>query len=76
MADGLDVLSRRERQVFRLLMLGYTNPEIAERLYLSVRTIESHRANLQRKLGLDTRAQLVELAMTYGLLSEARVLES
>ena len=76
MADGLDLLSRRERQVFGLLILGYINPEIAARLGLSVRTVETHRANLHRKLGLTTRAQLVELALGRGLLSQPRSLDS
>ena len=74
-ADGLDLLSVRERQVFHLLVLGYTNPEIARLLYVSVRTVESHRANLQRKLGLRTRAQLVALALKRGLLSQTQLLE-
>jgi two-component system response regulator NreC len=67
-ADALDTLSPREREVFRLLTLGHTNPEIAARLYLSVRTVESHRASLQQKLGLGSRAELVDLALRRGLL--------
>jgi len=67
--DGLILLSGREREVFRLLVLGYTNPEIAQALFLSVRTVESHRASLQRKLGRASRAQLVELALERGLLA-------
>jgi two-component system response regulator NreC len=67
-SGGLDSLSRREDEVFRLLVLGYLNPEIAARLGLSVRTVESHRASMQRKLGLTSRAQLVELALRHGLL--------
>ena len=69
MAESLEQLTRRERQIFRLLILGLTNSEIAQRLELSVRTVESHRANLQEKLGLGTRAQFVELALKRGLLS-------
>ena len=45
-----------------LLSLGYMNPEIADRLVLSVRTVETHRANIQRKTGLSTRAELVAYA--------------
>ena len=69
MSDTFESLSSRERDVFRFLILGYTNPEIAQRLFLSVRTVESHRASLQAKLGRGTRAELVELAFERGLLS-------
>ena len=68
MADRPDVLSRRERQVFGLLVLGHTNSEIAERLFLSVRTVESHRANLFAKLDAGTRKQVVSRAHILGLL--------
>jgi two-component system response regulator NreC len=64
----IHALSRRERQVLRLLALGHTNREIGGLLHLSVRTAESHRASLQRKLGLTTRAQLVRFALVHGLL--------
>jgi two-component system response regulator NreC len=55
-------LSEREIQVLGLIAEGYTNTEIASRLTLSVRTIESHRAHIQRKTGRTTRAELVALA--------------
>ncbi len=74
-ADDLEPLSRREKQVFGLLILGHTNSEIAQHLHLSVRTVESHRANLQRKLALSTRAQLVGFALKRGLLAESRLPE-
>jgi two-component system response regulator NreC len=57
-----DDLSARELEVLRLIALGYTNSEIAERLYLSVRTVESHRAHIQQKTGRTTRAALVAYA--------------
>jgi two-component system response regulator NreC len=57
-----DDLSGRELEVLRLIALGYTNSEIAERLYLSVRTVESHRAHIQQKTGRTTRAGLVAYA--------------
>ena len=60
--------SPREREVGGLLALGHTNQEIAERLGISVRTVESQRASLMRKLGLSTRAELVRWAMAQGLL--------
>ncbi len=65
----IDALSPREREVLRLIALGYTNPEIAARLVVSVRTIETHRAHLARKLRADTRAELVRHALNHGLLS-------
>lgn len=63
-----DPLSDREREVLRLLALGHTNQEIAERLYLSVRTVETHRAHVMQKLRLETRAELVRYALEQGLL--------
>jgi DNA-binding NarL/FixJ family response regulator len=61
-------LSPRERQVLDLLAHGHTNREIAARLALSVKTIETHRARLGDKLGLHKRADLVRLALDLGLL--------
>lgn len=61
-ADPLAALTGREREVLRLLAIGHTNPEIAALLFLSPRTIESHRASLQRKLGVRSRADLVRAA--------------
>lgn len=65
-----DGLTERELDVLRLIALGHTNAEIASMLFLSVRTVESHRANMQQKLGLSTRAQLVRYAIDRGLLAE------
>ena len=61
-ADPLAALSEREREVLRLLAVGHTNTEIAALLFLSPRTIESHRASIQRKLGVRSRADLVRAA--------------
>ncbi|MEA2404987.1 MAG: two-component system, NarL family, response regulator NreC [Thermoleophilaceae bacterium] len=61
-------LSDRETEVLRLIALGHTNMEIADQLYLSVRTVESHRAHIQQKLCLSTRAELVRHALEHGLL--------
>ena len=58
-----DDLSERERQILRLIALGYTNQEIAGQLYLSVRTIEAHRRHILDKLRLSTRAELVRYAL-------------
>ncbi len=64
-----DPLSDREREVLRLLALGHTNQEIAGRLYISVRTAETHRAHIMQKLRLSSRAELVQYALEQGLLS-------
>jgi two-component system response regulator NreC len=65
-----DPLSDREREVLRLLALGYTNQEIAKQLFISVRTAETHRAHVMQKLRLGSRAELVRYAMARGLLEE------
>jgi two-component system, NarL family, response regulator NreC len=57
--------------VLRLIALGHTNAEIAEQLYLSVRTIETHRSHIQRKLRLSTRAELVGYALERRLIGTA-----
>jgi two-component system, NarL family, response regulator NreC len=64
-----DDLSEREVGVLRLIALGHTNNEIAEQLFLSVRTVESHRARIQQKLRASTRAELVRYALDHGLMS-------
>ena len=63
-----DELTERELEVLKLIALGYTNAEIGEQLFLSVRTVESHRAHIQRKLRLQSRADLVRYALDRGLL--------
>jgi two-component system response regulator NreC len=63
-----DDLTEREFDVLRLLALGHTNAEIAVQLHLSVRTVEAHRARLQRKLSRPSRAELVRYALDRGLL--------
>ena len=61
-------LSDREVEILRLIALGHTNTEIAEQLFLSVRTVESHRAHIQQKLKLSKRSDLVRYALERGLL--------
>jgi two-component system response regulator NreC len=61
-------LSVRETDVLRLIALGHTNAEIAEQLYISVRTVETHRAHIQQKLGVSSRAELVRSALSRGLV--------
>jgi two-component system, NarL family, response regulator NreC len=63
-----DGLSEREVEVLRMISLGYTNAEIAEQLYLSVRTVETHRAHIQQKLRLGSRADLVRYALDHKLI--------
>ncbi len=61
-------LTEREAEILGLIALGYTNPEIADKLFLSVRTVETHRANVQQKLKLNKRSDLVRYALEHGLL--------
>ena len=63
-----DDLSAREVEVLRLIALGHTNNEIADQLYLSVRTVESHRARIQQKTRRSTRAELVHYALEHSLV--------
>jgi two-component system, NarL family, response regulator NreC len=63
-----DELTVREIEVLRLIALGHTNVEIAGKLHISPRTVESHRARIHNKLGLATRAELVRYALGRGLL--------
>jgi two-component system response regulator NreC len=67
---GDDRLTPREREVLRLIALGHTSVEIAAKLGLSPRTIETHRARIHRKLSLTTRAELVRYALRRGMLKE------
>ena len=66
--ESPDDLSGRERDVLRRIALGHTNAEIAGQLYLSVRTIETHRAHIQQKLGRSSRAELVQYALEHDLV--------
>ncbi len=63
-----DGLSEEDVKILRLVALGHTNAEIGEQLFLSGRTVETHRIKLQRRLGLETRAQLVSYVLDNGLL--------
>lgn len=67
--DTFDTLSDREREVFSLAAEGLTNNEIASRLFISPRTVETHRANVMKKLGLRTHTDLVLCAVRRGTLS-------
>jgi len=63
-----DDLTTREVDVLRLIALGHTNAEIGEQLFLSTRTVETHRAHIQQKLRRSTRAELVRYALEHGLV--------
>lgn len=64
-------LSEREAEVLRLIALGHTNAEISGQLFLSIRTVESHRAHIQQKLGVSSRAELVHYALEHDMLAGA-----
>jgi DNA-binding NarL/FixJ family response regulator len=68
----IDALSDREREVLRAVARGFTNQQIADEVGLSVKTIESYRARLMKKLGLKDRADLVRLAIEMGLVADER----
>jgi two-component system, NarL family, response regulator NreC len=65
-----DDLTEREVDVLRLIALGHTNTEIAAQLFLSVRTVESHRAHIQQKLRRGSRAELVRYALDHGFVGD------
>lgn len=66
--DSYDSLTNREREVLKLTAEGCTNNEIAERLFISPRTAETHRANLMKKLSLSNHTELIRYAIRRGLL--------
>ena len=66
--DPYDTLTSREREVFQLAAEGSSNPQIAERLSLSPRTVEMHRGKLMKKLGLKSQAELVKYAVKRGMV--------
>lgn len=69
--SSYDALTAREREVLQLIGEGRTNQEVAEKLGLSVHTIQSHRIHIMNKLGLHNRAQLVSYAVKLGLLADS-----
>ena len=69
-ASGAEILSPREIEILRLIALGFTSREIAAKLHLSRRTVETRRSRVHTKLGLDTRAQLVRFAIDRHMLAE------
>jgi two-component system response regulator NreC len=67
--DSYDLLSDREKEVLQMVALGLTNQQIADKLYLSVKTVETYRGRVMAKLNLKNRAALVRYALRRGLLS-------
>lgn len=67
-ATNGDVLTARETEIVRMIALGHTSAEIARKLHLSCRTVETHRARIHRKLGFRTRAELVQFALQRHLI--------
>jgi two-component system response regulator NreC len=65
-----DGLSEREVEILRLIALGHTNAEIGEQLFLSVRTVESHRSHIQQKTGQSSRAELVQYALAHHIIGD------
>lgn len=65
-----DGLSRREAQILGLVALGLTNQEIADKLFISVRTVEAHRTHIQQKMDFNSRAELVRFALDHRLTDE------
>lgn len=66
--ESFNLLTEREQQTLRLVAMGYGNKEVAEKLCLSVKTVESYKAKIMEKLQLQTRPELVRYAMKKGLL--------
>jgi two-component system response regulator NreC len=70
-AQGLQELSAREREVMALTAEGYSSREIGEKLFISPKTVDTYRARIMEKLGLNHRSELVRFALKTGLLKEA-----
>ncbi|MFZ4655522.1 MAG: response regulator [Caldilineaceae bacterium] len=68
-SDDISILSERELEVLKLIALGHANKEIAEMLYLSVKTVETYKTRIMEKLNLTSRAALVRFALKHGLLT-------
>ncbi len=66
--SSFDTLTDREREILTLVAEGHTNREIAETLFISVKTVETHKANIMEKLNLHKRAELVKYAIKKGML--------
>jgi DNA-binding NarL/FixJ family response regulator len=72
--QGIERLSRREIEIFRLVVSGCSSKEVARRLCISVKTVETHRTNMNRKLAVRTTADLVRFAVAHGITVAPRAL--
>jgi two-component system, NarL family, response regulator NreC len=68
--DSYGALTEREREILKLVAEGYTNSQIGERLFISPKTVDTHRTHIMDKLNLHSRAELVKYAMRRGLLED------
>ncbi|MCF7803426.1 MAG: response regulator transcription factor [Candidatus Marinimicrobia bacterium] len=67
--DPLDELTEREREVLQLIGEGHTNQQIAEKLFISVKTVETHRTNLSNKLDIHNKSELIRYAVKRGIVT-------
>jgi two-component system response regulator NreC len=67
--DPFQTLTNRELEILTYLAQGYTNKEIAEKVFLSVKTVETHRSKIYSKLDIESRAELVHFAIKHHLLN-------
>ena len=68
--QSFEMLSRRERQVFTLVAKGFTSEQIANRIFVGIKTVETYRARLLKKLRIKTRSEIVQFAIEAGLLAK------
>ena len=66
----IETLTRRETEILKLIVEGYTNRQVSEQLNISIRTVEGHRANISDKLGLHSRLELVRYARQHGIIEK------
>ncbi|MFF5995597.1 response regulator transcription factor [Lysinibacillus sp. KU-BSD001] len=62
--NNADILSNREQEIVRLTILGYTNLQIADKLFISSKTVENHKSNIMQKLNLKSKAELIQYGIT------------
>ena len=73
--EGLDepMLTSREKEVLQLVAEGYTNQQIAQELFLSVKTVEGHKNNIKKKLGIKDQAGIIKYALAQGIISMEKI---
>jgi DNA-binding NarL/FixJ family response regulator len=65
--DPKNLLSKRELEILKLFSEGYSNPEISEKLFISIRTVESHKTHIMQKLGLKSQVEMIKIAIRYNI---------